>query len=203
MLVFLFLFTSSSHSQLFAQRIKKHKNSNRHNVTFPFFVYVDNNSKQNHFAPSGWMGDYGDIRMNLVSTDKPLRGNSCIKLEYNAAMSQGAGWIGVYWQQPANNWGEKDGGYNLTGAKRLSFWARGAPGGEKISEFKVGGIIGEFSDSDSASIGPVELKKDWTKYTIDLRNKDLKNIIGGFCFVALKDDNPHGFEIYLDDIVYE
>jgi len=39
--------------------------------------------------------------------------------------------------------------------KKLSFWARGDKGGEKIAEFKVGGITGEHGDSDSASIGPV------------------------------------------------
>ena len=118
-------------------------------------------------------------------------------------MTQGAGWAGIYWQQPANNWGEKKGGYNLTGASKLTFWARGANGGEKIAEFKVGGITGEFPDSDSASIGPIELNKEWQKYTIDLKDRDMSHIIGGFCWAASKDDNPNGFVMYLDDIIYE
>ena len=37
----------------------------------PFAVYVENASKENHFAPSGWMGDYGDIKINLAATEKP------------------------------------------------------------------------------------------------------------------------------------
>jgi hypothetical protein len=64
---------------------------------------------------------------------------------------------------------------------------------EKIVEFKIGGISVEFPDSDSASICPVELTKSWTKYTIDLKGRDLSNIIGGFCFAASRDDNPNGF----------
>ena len=67
----------------------------------------------------------------------------------------------------------------------------------------MGGITGEYPDSDSAAIGPIELTKEWQKYTIDLAGKDLSNIIGGFCFAASKDDNPNGFIIYLDDIIYE
>ncbi|MDR1942409.1 MAG: hypothetical protein LBQ47_08795, partial [Endomicrobium sp.] len=78
----------------------------------PFAVYVENASKENHFAPSGWMGDYGDIKINLANTEKPRSGNTSIKITYSAKMTQGAGWSGIYWQQPANNWGEKKGGYD-------------------------------------------------------------------------------------------
>jgi len=111
--------------------------------------------------------------------------------------------MGIFWQQPANNWGDKKGGYNLTGAKKLTFWARGANGGEKIAEFKVGGITGEYPDSDSQSMGPVELTKEWKQYTLDLEGKDLSYIIGGFCFAASKDDNPNGFIMYIDDVIFE
>lgn len=169
----------------------------------PFAVYVENASKDNHFAPSGWMGDYGDIKLNLASTEMPRSGNTCIKITYSAKMSQGAGWMGIFWQQPANNWGDKKGGYNLTGAKKLTFWARGANGGEKIAEFKMGGITGEYPDSDSQSMGPVELTKEWKQYSLDLEGRDLSYIIGGFCFAASKDDNPNGFIIYIDDVIFE
>ncbi|MDD5021279.1 MAG: hypothetical protein PHR82_03960 [Endomicrobiaceae bacterium] len=169
----------------------------------PLAIYIENASKDNHFAPSGWMGDYGDIKLNLACMETPKNGRTCIKITYNAKMSQGAGWAGIFWQQPANNWGNKKGGYNLTGAKKLSFWARGANGGEKIAEFKVGGITGEYPDSDSQSMGPIELTKEWTQYTLDLTGKDLSYVVGGFAFSASKDDNPNGFVLYLDDIIFE
>ncbi|MCL2145444.1 MAG: hypothetical protein FWH43_08155 [Endomicrobia bacterium] len=190
----------SSATAAFAQRTKTVSQAS----TFrPFAVYVENNSKENHYAPSGWMGDYGDLKINLASTEMPRSGNTCMKITYSAKMTQGAGWAGIYWQQPANNWGEKKGGYDLTGATKLSFWARGAVGGEKIAEFKVGGITGEFPDSDSQSVGPIELTKEWQKYTINLKDKDMSHIIGGFCWAASKDDNPNGFIMYLDDVIYE
>jgi hypothetical protein len=169
----------------------------------PFAVYIDQGAKGNHFIPSGWMGDYGDLKINPGSVEGPHSGKTDIKVTYSAKMTQGAGWTGIYWQQPANNWGDKKGGYNLTGASKLTFWARGEKGGEKISEFKIGGITGEYPDSDSQTMGPVVLSNEWQKYTMDLKDKDLSNIIGGFCFSASKDDNPNGFVVYLDDVVYE
>jgi hypothetical protein len=169
----------------------------------PFGVFVDQGSKDNHFAPSGWMGDYGDMKVNPGTIENPHSGKTCIKITYSAKMTQNAGWAGMYWQQPANNWGDKKGGFNLTGATKLTFWARGDKGGEKISEFKMGGITGEYPDSDSAAIGPVELSTQWQKFTIDLKDKDLSHVIGGFCWSASKDDNPNGFIVYLDDVIYE
>jgi len=169
----------------------------------PFWVYKDNGARGNHYYPTGWMGDYGDLKINPGNTAKVHSGTTAVKITYSAKMSQNAGWCGIYWQNPPNNWGDKKGGYNLTGAKRLSFWACGEKGGEVISEFKIGGISGEFPDSDTAMIGPIELSRKWQNYTIDLTGKDLTNIIGGFCFSASRDDNPEGFTIYVDDIVYE
>ena len=168
-----------------------------------FYVYDDFMSQNNHFAPSGWMGDFGDIKLDQSCSESPKTGKNCIKITYTAEMKQGAGWAGIFWQQPANNWGDKKGGYDLTGATKLTFWAKGAKGGEKIAEFKMGGITGEYPDSDSAVLGPIELTKKWQQFSIDLAGKDLSYVIGGFCFAASKDDNPNGFVIYLDNISYE
>ena len=168
-----------------------------------FYIYDDFMSQKNHFAPSGWMGDFGDLKIDQSCSESPKSGKTCIKITYSAEMKQAAGWAGIFWQQPANNWGEKKGGFDLTGATKLTFWAKGAKGGEKIAEFKMGGITGEYPDSDSAAVGPIELTGKWQQYSIDLAGKDLSYIIGGFCFAASKDDNPNGFVIYLDDIIYE
>lgn len=168
-----------------------------------FYVYSDKGSPLNHFIPSGWMGDYGDLRLNDADVTDPANGKTAIKWTYSAKATQGANWTGAFWQYPANNWGDKAGGYDLSAYKRLTFWARGSKGGEKIAEFKVGGITGEHGDSDSASIGPIELTKDWKKYTIDLADKNLASMIGGFCWAASRDDNPSGFDLFLDEIRFE
>jgi len=169
----------------------------------PFYVYSDRSSVRNHYIPSGWMGDTSDIKYEGSSKEDPYLGDSCIKIIYNAKKAQGAGWAGIFWQNPANNWGTTDGGYDLSKATKLTFWAKGAKGDERIEEFKVGGIMGEFSDSDSSVIGPVKLNKEWTQYTIDLKGKDMSYIIGGFCWAANVDNNPEGATFYLDEIKYE
>jgi len=173
------------------------------NVKDFFYVYADKSRHEiNHYAPSGWMGDTGDLKFEEVN-DPSKAGSSMEKIIYTAKGSKGAGWAGVYWQNPNNNWGSRAGGFNLSQFKKLTFQAKGAIGGEKISDFKMGGIQGDFGDTDTASSGPVELTKDWKTYTIDLTGKDLSRIIGGFCFSANRDDNPTGFTMYLNDIRYE
>ncbi|MCM8831831.1 MAG: hypothetical protein NC918_06545, partial [Candidatus Omnitrophica bacterium] len=176
-------------------------------TNFPFYVYADAGSLDNHFIPSGWMPNAGagkDIKLDLNWKNMPFSGNSCIRVEYRDI--SGNKWAGIYWQQPANNWGNvPKAGYNLTGATKLTFWARGEKGGEVINEFKVGGISsGEYPDSDSASIVSVQLTKDWQKYEIDLRGKDLSYIIGGFCWATnLEMNDPEGIVFYLDEIKFE
>ncbi|MFH1231601.1 MAG: hypothetical protein V1709_08920, partial [Planctomycetota bacterium] len=169
----------------------------------PFYVFADKSSINNHFVSSGWMGDYGDTKYNGASTEDPYLGDTCIKIVYTGKGSQGARWAGIYWQNPANNWATTDAGFDLSRATKLTLWARGAKGGERIEEFKLGGLMGEYSDSDSASIGPIILNKEWTQYTIDLKGKDMSYIIGGFCWSTNLDANPEGATFYLDEIKYE
>lgn len=169
----------------------------------PFCVYTEKNAKTNHYIPSGWMGDYSDITYNDNCKESPHLGATCIKIIYRPDVTQGARWAGIYWQNPPNNWGEKKGGYDLTGASKLTFWAKGEKGGERIEEFKIGGISGTYQDSDTAGIGPVVLTKDWKRHEIDLQGKDLSYISGGFCWATNLDVNPEGCTFYLDDIRYE
>jgi len=168
-----------------------------------FHVYVDRGYFKNHFAPSGWMGDHGDLKINEGWRKNTHSRRHCIRIDYTARKAQGAGWAGMYWQYPPNNWGNIPGGYDLTGAEKLTFYARGEKGDEIVTEFKVGGIQGEFSDSTSVSIGPIVLTPEWKKYTITLENEDLSHVIAGFAFVISQMENPNGAVFYLDDIKYE
>jgi hypothetical protein len=99
--------------------------------------------------------------------------------------------------------GKQKGGFNLQGAQKLTFWAKGEKGGERIEEFKVGGIGGDFPDSDSAVMGPVILTNQWRQYTLDLRGKDLSYMSGGFSWSTSVDVNPESCLFYLDNIQYE
>jgi hypothetical protein len=168
------------------------------------YVYMDKGSTFNAYFESGWTGDYGDIRFDSGDTTNPHSGTSAICVTYSAAASQGQKWAGIYWQAPAYNWGDRTGGYNLSGAARLTFWARGASGGEKI-EFLLGGITGLYNDSvqPPRKTGVMTLTPNWQSYTINLTGADLSRISGGFAWTATQADNPNGATFYLDDIRYE
>lgn len=167
-----------------------------------FVIYTERGDRSNHYIPSGWMGDFGDLKFNQAWPTNPGAGKSCIQIKYTGERKQGAGWTGIYWQHPANNWGDKKGGFDLSGYKTLTFMARGEKGGELIDKFMIGGITGqtEDGDSDNAQTDSIELTKDWKQYSIDLSKCDLKKIIGGFGFALNSDSNPSGATFYVDEI---
>lgn len=167
-------------------------------ATVPLILYGDDRKGEAPYVPSGWMGNHAAIEMDEASTDNPHSGKTCMKLSYNAADNFG----GVVWQHPANDWGDVDGGLDLSAAKRLTFWARGAQGGERV-EFKLGilGADAKFSDTGSGTTGTVGLTNQWTRYAIDLDGRDLRRIKTGFCWVLAGQGKPVTF--YLDDVRYE
>ena len=168
----------------------------------PFYVYKDHVHANNHYIPSGFMGDIKDIKVKSDVRKRPQSGDSCMRVTYSAACSNGKQWSGVYWQNPANNWGNIKGGYDLGKAERFVFWARGRKGGESV-EFKIGGIRGRYSDTGSETTGVVTLTKKWKKFSIDLDDMLATYISGGFCVIFTKTGNPRGAKIYLDEIRYE
>jgi hypothetical protein len=168
---------------------------------FPFYVFADKGDKKNHYFPSGWMGDVGDMKFNDQWKDNPQSGTSCIQIKYSAEKRQGSGWAGIFWQNPANNWGSKNGAFDLTGAKTVFFYARGEKGIESV-EFKVGGITGDYPDSGTATCGKVTLTKNWQLFKIDLSETDVSFMSGGFVAVFSADDNPDGATLYIDNIYY-
>ena len=167
-------------------------------ATLPLFVYDKNGGKMN-FIPSGYMGNTGAIKMAFDSTDNPHSGTTCVKVDYTA----GDQWGGVYWQSPANDWEDaKPGGWDLTGATKLDFWARGATGGEVVT-FGFGGDKKDqaYPNTAKGALDKVALTKDWKEYSIDLKDLDLSRIKEGFMWVVGGSGAPITF--YLDDIKYE
>jgi len=170
----------------------------------PFYIYETKGFRGNHYVPSGYMPNSNCMKMIEDWRENCHTGATCIKVVYDVECSRkDEKWAGVYWLNPANNWGTRKGGFNLTGAQRLTFWARGEKGGEQVQEFTVGGITGDYPDSDTAVIGPVILGTAWKKYTVDLRGKDLSYISGGFAWTTSEDVNPEDCTFYLDEIRFE
>lgn len=168
-------------------------------VTLPCKVYGNCEDEGDMpFIASGWMGSTDAIEYDDCWKENPHAGESCIKISF----TDPKGWGGIAWQNPANNWGDDEGGVDLTGAKQLSFWARGDKGDEMV-EFKMG-IIGKNKpvwDTGKASLGKVKLDPTWKQFILPLAGKDLTRVVTGFVWVTQGRKDPVTF--YLDDIVYE
>lgn len=169
-----------------------------------FYVFKDKGARENHYTPSGFMPNGDCIDLDDSWQENCYSGSSCIQINYDPVCSrEGEKWGGIYWLNPPNNWGRRKGGYNLTGAKRLTFYARGERGGEHIAEFTIGGINGDYADSDTVVFGPVILSDEWKKYAIDLNGKDLSHISGGFSWTTNEEVNEDSCLFYLDEIRFE
>ncbi|MBR1870812.1 MAG: hypothetical protein IJ802_03200, partial [Kiritimatiellae bacterium] len=162
-------------------------------TALPFAVYGESPGP---WVPSGYMGNTRALKVDTSCTENPFSGETCIKIDYLDHI----GWAGIFWQDPANDWGEKAGGRNLSNAATLVFRARGAHGGEKVTFFMGGLKDKPFSDTASAKLENVILKKEWTRYRIPLDGLDLSTIKTGFGFTIANDGDP--FTFYLDDITY-
>ena len=110
---------------------------------------------------------------------------------------------------PANNWGTQPGGYDLTNASGVSFWARGEQGAELLT-FHAGGMscstmpyLETFCPAQSLDPSPVALTSDWKLYTFPFTpGTDFSSVMGPFVWSISKQDNPSGAVFYLDDIQY-
>lgn len=160
-------------------------------------VLYDEKMHEDKYTPSGYMGSHESINLAADCIVQPKAGKKCLKIEY----ARGDAWAGVVWQSPANDWGEANGGFNLSAGTRLTFWARGEKGGEE-SKFGVG-LIGReqpYFDTAKKEIA-VKLTDQWQRFTIDLSGQDLQRIKTGFYFSLAGQGEPLTF--YLDDIKFE
>ena len=164
------------------------------------------------YYPSGWMGDIvqagGTGTLNVTTEETTVEGKTFAATRIDYKQGKGKGWAGVYWQHPDKNWGDEP-GFSLAGYKRISFFARGERGGE-IVEFVSGGITNKskpHQDSFRKSLGKVVLKKDWTKYVIDLSDltdQQLSDVIGAFAWVAVGGYDKEGKLVtYIADLKVE
>lgn len=165
-------------------------------LALPLAVYADE-APQPWFS-SGWMGNTEKIEMDLESDVNPKSGKYSLEVTYRGF----DGWAGVAWQHPLKDWGQLPGGFNLTGAKKLTFWARGKNGGERIS-FGIGILADDvpYNDTVMKELSELKLSDDWKKYTINLEGEDLSQIKTPFYWRLGSPGFPVTF--YLDHIQFE
>ncbi|MBP5321853.1 MAG: hypothetical protein J6334_12795 [Kiritimatiellae bacterium] len=163
-------------------------------VAMPYPVYGDGTRGPWHI--SGYMGNTAALHVDDRCASNPHTGATCLKVTYSARDN----WAGIFWQSPANDWGDRPGGVNLSKALTLVFWARGEKGGERVSFFMGGLKDKPFSDTANRKLEDLKLKPVWTRYRIPLDGEDLSQIKTGFGFNLGGQGVPLTF--YLDDIRY-
>jgi hypothetical protein len=171
--------------------------ANGQHTKLPLTVYGEDTDPAN-YIPAGWMGDAKAIKLNPAWTAQPHGGKTCLRCDFESDK----GWGGVVWQNPAGDWGDRGGGYDLSGAKKLSFWARGEQGGELVSfEFGTLEKTKKFFDTGKGKLEKIALTKDWQRYEIDVSAQDLTRIKTGFVWTLASPG--HAVTFYLDDIRWE
>jgi hypothetical protein len=120
------------------------------------------------YSPSGFMGEVDKAVFRQSLRESPYEGERCFEWR----VEPGESWVAMGWMEPADNWGDLPGGYDLTGARRLSFAARGKAGGEIVN---VGiGLIdtGDYPDTLRERMR-IELGTEWQRFEMPLEGLDL------------------------------
>ncbi len=164
-------------------------------VELPFYVYQDGDDMP--YAPSAYMGNHKKISVNTKETKEVYSGTASLKISYKHHYD----WYGLGLVNPANDWGDILGGYDISGATKFSFWAKASE--DKLTATIGFGLIGKdkpYPDTAKESI-KIKLGKTWKKYTIKLKKLDLSCIRSGFTLFS--QSNGSGHDIYIDEVVFE
>ncbi len=115
-----------------------------------FEVYEDVGSAGNHFVRRAMTGS--DVTIDDAHTGTVHSGATAIRNTFTARGDNWGGWVfqnGVLVGNdvaPRDNWGDyPDAGYDLSGATQITFWVRGATGGERVEFFASG--VGRSGDA--------------------------------------------------------
>lgn len=176
-----------------------------------FPVYTNYVAADNHFTPSGWMGDIHAIHFDDCAQLGEKWEDRLIEIRYTPSLTDPEGWAGIYWLEPENNWGTDPGGYDLRGFAQLRFRARSAAEEAQVKFFVGGVFTGTYPSSiltpiyaqEADTEGFVTLTTEWQEFHVDLREADLSHIIDGFGWVAERARTPDGVALYLDEIVFD
>ncbi len=176
-------------------------------VTTGLPVVVDDD-----YVTSGFMGDGTDV---VMTPAKPTDSSDCSG-QRSSLSARGSchqivytpkgptKWAGVFWQSPPNNWGEEPGFPIPPGATEVTFQAKGARGGEKVT-FQVGGIADSTKPhQDQLKVSTVvTLTASWAPYTIVLASQSYGQVLGGFCWSMAAADAGATATFFVDDIQWK
>ncbi|MDB5272254.1 MAG: glycosyl hydrolase family 2, barrel domain [Chitinophagaceae bacterium] len=165
-------------------------------TTLPFYIYKD--GKDLPYIPSAYMGDFQYMRVDAENKNFVKEGTASLRISYG----NGGGWFGLGFVDPVNDWGDRAGGFDLTGAKKFTFWAKAS---SADAEATIGyGMIDknkEFFDTDKQS-KKILLTTEWKKYEINIpKSAGLRCIKSGLVIYSNAVGSP--FSIYIDEVRFE
>lgn len=163
-------------------------------VSLPFYVYKD--GENDPYVASAYMGNYKAMTVNTQHDSDVYSGKAALKISYK----QDYDWYGLGLVDPANDWGEILGGYDVSGAKKFTFWAKAS---KKNVIATIGfGLIGSdkpFPDTAKKSI-EVKLTTKWKKYSISTKKLDLSCIRSGLTIFSSSYGSDQ--DIFIDDVFF-
>lgn len=186
-----------------------------------FGVYEDVSSAGNHFHQYGAIGDDpSSASVNGSFEGDRHAGATSIRAVLN---DTGNNFAGFYLMNgllhpgettPSPNWGDEPcAGVDVSGARRLSFWAKGSTGKERV-EFFFGGVgrkpnapgnppASAYPDSAKVKKRSFKLKPHWRQYSLRVGRRDMSAVLGGFGWIASAKRNEGGVTFLIDDIGFE
>ena len=163
-------------------------------ATLPCVVYDDEGSSKTFskiVLPDNVTRTGKDSELNLAYPEQPKFGMHCIRWAPNNSASN-----------PTTVALNCMGGFaDLTGAKRLTFWAKGTTGKERLVVGIGAPAGGHENDVTFAKSKTVSLTKHWKKFQIDFANADLRKIRSGFLWSV--EPTGEATEIFIDKIEFE
>ncbi|MDR0417093.1 MAG: hypothetical protein LBH76_07255 [Propionibacteriaceae bacterium] len=189
------------------------------------YVYKDYGDGLNLYTQRAWMGShYPDESLGESPPDaldeqaEPFSGVTSVHARIDLKRFGWGGWqfqIGALDRGetvPELNFGDQAPGFDLSGAARLTFQARGTPGA--LVDFSVGGLgrwggvfPGQpYHDTLIRHDLRVRLADEWTSYEIDLTGADLRQVGAGFALSAGSGNRVRGLaavDVYVDEIRFE
>ena len=161
-----------------------------------------------YFSPDGFWGDGEkrgavDLQRECADRVEGAQGD-CYHIIYTPGAKRFAG---INWQYPHNNWGFASGRKVEAGATRITLWARGRKGGERVG-FGAGqpDAANGFGDSFSLSQVSVELTREWKQYELPFLGETyagMADVIGAFVLSLPAGDTDEPVAIYLDDVKWQ
>jgi hypothetical protein len=171
---------------------------------------------EDYFVLSGYLGDAsipGAVTMDsgACKTPRPAgaQGN-CYRISYRPQPATGpVTFASASWLHPADNAGEAAGRKVAPGATKVSFYAGGETGTERVT-FRVGGVQDAAKPhQDLFRVDMVvPLPAVLVKYEVDMSAQTYSEVIRGFGWIVTAPSPPQGSEgaeivFYLDDIRWE